>query len=72
MLGSLSQIVYWYTRISGACPGIRKRGGGAQNLKGFFFFAFQFFRVGGPAQKIAEKMIFLTKKVAKQNIGEIA
>ena len=50
--------------ISGACPGIRK--GGAQNLKAFFFFffAFQFFR-GGSAQKIAEKMIFSTKKVAK-------
>ena len=51
-----------------ACPGIRKRGGGAQNLKAFFFFfffAFQFFRGGGPAQKIAEKMIFSIKKVAK-------
>ena len=43
--------------------------GGAQNLKAFFFFffffAFQFFRGGGPAQKLAEKMIFSTKKVAK-------
>ena len=44
--------------------------GGAQNLKGFFFFFFCFFcfsifQRGGPAQKIAEKMIFLTKKVAK-------
>ena len=29
------------------------------------FFAFQFFRGGGPAQKIAEKMIFSTKKVTK-------
>ena len=38
--------------------------GGAQNLKAFFF-AFQFFRGWGPAQKIAEKMIFSTKKVAK-------
>ena len=37
--------------------------GGAQNLKAFFF-AFQFFR-GGAAQKIAEKMIFSTNKVAK-------
>ena len=43
-----------------ACPGIRR---GAKNLKGLFF-AFQFFK-GGPAQKIAEKMIFQTKKVAK-------
>ena len=50
--------------ITGACPGIRKRGGGGQNLKAFFFFAFQFFR-GGPAQKLAEKMTFSTKKVAK-------
>ena len=42
------------------------RGGGAQNLKAFFFFffAFQYFR-GGPTQKIAEKMIFSTEKVAK-------
>ena len=30
----------------------------------FFFFAFQFFR-GCPAQKLAEKMTFSTKKVAK-------
>ena len=40
----------------GACLGIRKT---------FFnFFSFQFLR-GGPAQKIAEKMTFSTKKVAK-------
>ena len=45
--------------LAGACPGIRK--GGGQNLKAF---AFQFFR-GGPAENIAEKMIFSTKKVAK-------
>ena len=38
-------------KLPGACPGIR-------------FFAFQFFR-GGPAPKIAEKMIFSTKEVAK-------
>ena len=38
------------------------RGGGGQNQKAFFFF--QIFR-GGPAQKIAENMIFSTKKVAK-------
>ena len=52
-------------RVPGACTGICKRG--AQNLKAFFFFfffAFQFFR-GGPAQKIAEKIIFSTKKVGK-------
>ena len=41
--------------MAGACPGIRK--GRAQILL--------FFRGGGPAQKIAEKMIFPTKKVAK-------
>ena len=42
------------------------RGGEAQNLKAFFFFAFQFFFWGGgPAQKIDEKMIFSSKKVAK-------
>ena len=38
--------------------------GGAQNLKAFFF-CFSIFQGGGAAQKIAEKMIFLTKKVAK-------
>ena len=40
---------------------------GAQHLKAFFFFFFFFFNFsrGGPAQKIAEKMIFSTKKVAK-------
>ena len=37
--------------------------GVAENMKGFFL-AFQFFK-GGPAQKIVEKMIFPTKKVAK-------
>ena len=42
--------------------------GGAQNLKAFFFFFFFLlfnFSGGGPAQKIAEKMIFLAEKVAK-------
>ena len=43
--------------------------GGAQNLKAFFFLLFNF-SGGGPAQKIAEKMTFSTRKVA--NIGEIA
>ena len=30
-----------------------------------FIFCFSIFQGGGPAQKIAEKMIFFTKKVAK-------
>ena len=47
---------------TGACPGIRKRGG--PKSERLFFFAFQFFR-GGPAQKRDEKIIFSTKKVAK-------
>ena len=38
------------------------RGGGGAK---FFFWAFQFFKGGGLAQKIAEKMTFLIKKVAK-------
>ena len=38
--------------------------GGAQNLKSFFVFCFSIFQ-GGAAQKIAEKMTFPTKKVAK-------
>ena len=50
---------------SGTCPGIRKGGPKSENLFFLFFFAFQFFRGGGAAQKIAEKMIFSTKKVAK-------
>ena len=47
-------------KLTVACPGIRKGGGGAKNLKGFSFGGggsiFQ--RGVGPAQKIAEKMIF--------------
>ena len=39
--------------------------GGAQNLKVFLFFLLFNFSGGGAAQKIAEKMIFSTKKVAK-------
>ena len=35
-------------------------GGGGENLKGFFFLQGR-----GPAQKLAEKVIFPTKKVAK-------
>ena len=45
--------------LTGACPVIRK--GGPKKP----FFAFQFFKGGGAAQKIDEKMIFSTKKVAK-------
>ena len=37
---------------------------GARNSESFFF-AFQYFKGGGPAQKIADKMTFPTKKVAK-------
>ena len=55
-----------YTQLPVACPGIRKeRGGGCENLKVFFFCFSIFQQGGGPAQKIAEKMIFPTKKVAK-------
>ena len=55
---------------SGACPGIRKRG--AQNLKAFFYYFFFIlffllfnFSAGAPAQRLAEKLTFSTKKVAK-------
>ena len=48
----------------GACPGIRK-GGGPKSESLFFIFCFSIFQGGGAAQKIAEKMIFSTKKVAK-------
>ena len=42
-------------------------------LKGIFFLLFNFLRGGGPGQKVAEKMIFPTKKVAKYyNIGGTA
>ena len=51
----------WWSRQV-ACPGISK--GGAENLKGFLF-CFSIFQGGGPAQQIAEKMIFPTTKVAK-------
>ena len=52
-------------RNSGACPGRIRKGGGGQNLK-TFFFCFSIFQGGrGQAQKIAEKMICLTKRVAK-------
>ena len=48
--------------LTGACPGIRKRGG--PKSESFFFLLFNF-SGGGPAPKIAEKLIFSTKKVAK-------
>ena len=62
---NLSYILY-----AGACPGIRKRGGPKSEslfFFFFFFFCFSIFQGGGPAQKLAEKMTFSTKKV-----GEIA
>ena len=40
------------------------RGGGAKIRKDFFFLLFNFSREG-PAHKIADKIIFPTKKVAK-------
>ena len=46
---------------TGACPGIRKRGG----PKFFIFFLLFTFSGGGPGQKLAEKKTFSTKKVAK-------
>ena len=39
-------------------------GEGPENLKAFFF-GFSIFQGGGEAQKIADKMIYPTKKVAK-------
>ena len=51
--------------VSGACPGIRKGRGPKSESLFFFFFCFSIFQGGGPAQKIAEKMIFSTTKVAK-------
>ena len=45
-----------------ACPEIRK--GGGPKSESLFFLLFNF-SGGGPAQKIAEKMIFSTKKEAK-------
>ena len=52
------------------CRRVSRNSQNSQNLKAFFFFWFLIFQGGGPAQKIAEKMIFSTKKVA--NIDEIA
>ena len=55
--------------LTGACPGICKRGGPKSESLFFFFFFFFFcfslFQGGGPAQKLAEKKTFSTKKVAK-------
>ena len=47
----ISLVIYENSHFSfrtGACPGIRKGGGGAQNLKAFFFLLFNF--SGGGAQ----------------------
>ena len=41
------------------------RGGGGENLKGFFLGGLFNFSREGPAQKIADTIIFPTKKVAK-------
>ena len=54
-----------YSLKPGACPGIGKGGGLKSENFFFFFFAFQSFSGGGPAENIAEKMIFSTKKAAK-------
>ena len=56
------------SRIPGACPGIRKRGGPKSESLFFFFFFFCFSIFqggGGPAQKLGEKMTFSPKNVAK-------
>ena len=57
-----------YMSVSVACPGIGKGGGGRKSERLFFCFSL-FSRGGGAtqkiAEKIAEKMIFLTKRVTK-------
>ena len=47
-----------------ACPG---QWGGGRKSESLFFVAFQYFKGegGGAAQKIADNIIFATKKVAK-------
>ena len=62
--GCAGIVVYDYRNKSGACPRIRK-GVGLNIYFILFFLCFSSFQGGGPAQKIAEKMIFSTKKVAK-------
>ena len=56
---TIDNIYDLYQRSTVACPGIPN--GGPENLKVFLVF----FSRGGPAQKIVQKMIFPTKKVAK-------
>ena len=51
-----------HSQAYAACPRIHN-GGGGKNMQGFFF-AFQF-STGGSAQKIAGKLKFPTKIVAK-------
>ena len=53
--------IQWQARVQEFVRGVR----GAQNLKGFFFIYFISMYSWVPAQKIDEKMIFSTKKVAK-------
>ena len=52
-------------KYTGACPGICKKGGPKSESLFFFFFLVFNFQGGGPAQKLAEKMTFSTKKVVK-------
>ena len=59
--------LYYFTDFRRVSRNLQE-GGGGQNLKDFFFFFFAFQFIGGgggPAQKLAEKMTFSTKKVAK-------
>ena len=61
--GARASLMHACVYTAGACPGIRKRGGGPKSES--LFFCFSIFKGGGAAQKIAGKMIFSTKKVAK-------
>ena len=58
---AISYTLYKIIATAVACPGIRKRGARKPES---LFFCFSIFQ-GGPAQKIADKIIFPTKKVAK-------
>ena len=53
----------WGRGIAVACPGIRRGGGGRAKIRKAFFLLFTLDLC--PAQKIAAKMTFPTKKVAK-------
>ena len=58
-------LTYLYISVLSNCMVIQARVQEFVRGGGNFFFAFQFFRGGGPAQNIADKMILSTKKVAK-------